>query len=763
MSPTGFANTVTLTCPPPVGGPPPCAGGVPPVAVPGTGSRLDPFNTINGYPEVKVGSELAYDQPILGLLGMVSDVRANYNFDKSGAQIAEGTPIKRDYGLNWYEFYGQDTWRVRPNLTVTYGLRWSLFPPPWEVNGFQAGATTSIGKQFTQNAIGMQQGLGYTSNAPFSFGLSGAANNGPGFYNLEKSDFSPRVSVAYSPRFTTDWLRKIFGEGDKTVVRAGFSKVYDRAGLAIINTFDANAPAGLSTTLQNACCVDGAGQVARITSVSGPNAVPMVNAMGTQYLLPAPGGGFPVTPPSGYPQGEAIAWGVDNTIKTPYAFAIDFSIGRELPKRFSLEFSYVGRLSHRLLTQRDLTQPLDVVDPKSKVDYYSAATVLSKLARAGTPIGSVTAGSVGSTAAFWQNMIPASATGYSNFVPGCPKASTPDVVQAVYAIYTCFPFVEVLALGEIDYYGALADGTGTSSIYFGNSGGNPVPGGVFLNNQFSSLYAWSSVGNAAYNAFQFSLRKQMSNGLQFDFNYTYSKSIDMTSTATRVGYNGGLYGSALPNAFAPRQYRAVSDYDLTHQVNASWIAELPFGRGKYIGHDAGRGLDAVIGGWQLSGLARWTSGFPFSVDNGQSWPTDWNYQGLAQMVTKPATGVFKQPSGAINLFADPATVRANDFIHPFPGQSGSRNVLRGPGFAGLDMALSKRWKLPFEGQSIQFRWEVFNVPNLHRFNVQAFVGQAFGSAAASSAPSLTQTQSFGDYTGLLTQPRVMQFALRYEF
>jgi len=723
MSPTGFANA---------------------------GSPLDPVN--GGYPQVKVGSELSYDSPMVGLLGMVSDVRGNYNSDKSGTLIPEGTPIKRDYGLNWYEFYGQDSWRIKPNLTLTYGLRWSLFPPPWEVNGFQAGPTVSVGKFFDQNVRNMRQGIGYASTPPFAFGLSGAANNGAGFYNFEKTDFSPRISIAYSPRFSTGFLKQLFGTGDKTVIRAGFSKVYDRAGLAIINTFDANAPAGLSTTLQNPCCVDGAGQVARITDL---HTIPTVdNATPTPhpYLIVPPTGGFPVTPASGFPFGEAIAWGVDDTIKTPYSYAADFSIGRELPKRFSVQLSYVGRYSHRLLTQRDLMQPLDVVDPKSGIDYNTAATVLSKLYRAGTPVSQVTAQTVGPTAAYWQNMIPASANGYSNFVPNCqPQAATPDVVQEVYTMYSCFPFVEVLALGWIDYYGGLAVGDQSSSIYFGNSGSNPVPGGVFLNNQFSSLYAWSSVGNAGYNAFQASLRKQLSAGIQFDFNYTFSKSIDITSTATRVGYNGGLSGSSLPNAFAPGQYRGVSDFDTTHQINANWIAELPFGKGRRFGHNSGSVLDAFIGDWQVSGLARWTSGFPVSVDNGQSWPTDWNYQGLAQMLTKPATGVFTQPNGTINMFSDPVSVRANDFTHPFPGQSGSRNIMRGPGFASWDMGLSKRWKLPLEGHTLQFRGEVFNVANLKRFNIQ------------SNAPSLTQTQSFGDYTGLLTQPRVMQFALRYEF
>ena len=727
MSPTGFANA---------------------------GSPLDPVT--GGFPQVAIGSELSYDQPMVGLLGMVSDVRANYNFDKSGNKIAEGAPIKRDYGLNWYEFYGQDSWRIRPNLTVTYGLRWSLFPPPWEVNGFQAGPTTSVGKFFDQNVRNMQKGIGYDATAPLAFGLSGAANNGRGFYNFEKTDFSPRISIAYSPRFTSGLLKSVFGTGDKTVIRAGFGTVYDRAGLAIINTFDQNAPAGLSTTLQNPCCVDGAAQVARVTAVSGPNAVPTVNAIGTQYLLPPSTGGFPVTPASGYPSGEAIAWGLDDTIKTPYSYAADFSIGRELPKRFSVQVSYVGRFSHWLLTQWDEMQPLNIVDPKSGIDYNTAATAMSKLVRqylgtGNSPTISQINSALGPTAAYWKDMIPTTPQGgvYTSYVPGC-SVTTPSLVQEIYTIYSCFPYVEVLALGWIDYYGGLADGAG-NSIYFGNSGSNAVPGGVFLNNQFSSLYAWSSVGNAGYNALQASLRKQIGSGLQFDFNYTFSKSIDITSTATRVGYNGGLFGSSLPNAFAPGQFRGVSDFDTTHQINANWIAELPFGKGRSIGRNAGGVADAFIGGWQLSGLARWTSGFPVSVDNGQSWPTDWNYQGLAQMVNKPQTGVFTQPGGTINMFADPASVRANDFIHPFPGQSGSRNIMRGPGFASWDMSLSKRWKLPIEGHSLQFRGEVFNVPNLKRFNVQ------------SNPPSLTQTQSFGDYTGLLTQPRVMQFALRYEF
>jgi hypothetical protein len=99
-------------------------------------------------------------------------------------------------------------------------------------------------------------------------------------------------------------------------------------------------------------------------------------------------------------------------------------------------------------------------------------------------------------------------------------------------------------------------------------------------------------------------------------------------------------------------------------------------------------------------------------------------------------------------------------MHPYPGQAGSRNVIRGDGFAGLDMALNKRFRLPWEGQSMQFRWEVFNVPNLHRFNALS----GLGTQACACIASLQQVPTqFGNYTGLLTQPRVMEFALRYEF
>ena len=80
----------------------------------------------------------------------------------------------------------------------------------------------------------------------------------------------------------------------------------------------------------------------------------------------------------------------------------------------------------------------------------------------------------------------------------------------------------------------------------------------------------------------------MSHGVQFDLNYTYSKSIDLASDATRVGTTNGNNAQII-NAWDPNQLRGVSDFDATHQINGNWVVQLPFGQGRTFAHD-GRAL-----------------------------------------------------------------------------------------------------------------------------------------------------------------------------
>lgn len=749
-----------------------------PTALADSASPLDPAVGSGGiFPEVDLSFKSGYDRPMIGLLGMVSDFVGQYNYDRAGNLLAQGAPMRRNYGLDWYEFYAQDTWRMKPNLTVTYGLRWSLFPPPWETNGLQAASSFSLGQQFATNVVNMKKGLGYTSEGSITFVPGGPVNHGPDFYHLSKADFAPRIAIAYSPRPSGGWLQKIFGDGDKTVIRGGFGEVYDRAGFALINTFDQNAPGGFAYTLQNTCCQVGIDDAAHLPRIAGLNVIPndLQAGLGIPFLPSAPSWS---AQQAISPNSQANLWAVDDTLKTPHSYTLDFSIGRELPGHFSLQLSYVGRFGGHLLTQRDLNQPLDIVDPKTGIDYYAAATALSKLARANgnaiasgsvsyqQTLSSVTDAQVGPTAAYWHDMLPGlagGATGYQTFCGGNIVPGSAGLIQAVYDLYynpgCAYVGNEIVGLADIDLYGGLQNSLGQTLYFNGPPGLLGNGAGKYLNNQAISAYAWSSIGNSNYNALQATLRRQLYNGIQFDLNYTYSKSIDVTSTATRVGFalvgyqNIGLVGSRLENAFNPNSQRSVSDFDATHQFNANWLAELPFGRGKRFVGNAGGKTDAVIGGWQLTGVTRWTSGLPFSVDVGQNWPTDWFYTGLAQASALPHTGVYKQPNGSVTAFANPAAAQA-DFFIPFPGSGASRNVLRGPGYAGLDLGLSKRWKT-FESQSLQFTWQVFNVLNLVRFNAQGV-----GSAVTSIEQSPSQ---FGTYSSLLTQPRVMQFALRYEF
>ncbi len=710
----------------------------------GFANQSSPLNPVNGgFPGVNPLYNNTYDLPMAALLGMQVEISAVYNFNKQGALLPQGTQINRDFGLNFYEFYGQDSWRIKPNLTLTYGLRYTLAPAPWELNGEQVSPNVGFGTLFNENVVNMAKGVGYEADPTISFVLGGKANGGTPLYQTQKANFSPRVAIAYSPRPSSDWLKKIIGDGDKTVIRSGFGRVYDRPGMQIINSFDSQGSFGLTTTLNNACCLDGAATLPRI---SGLNVIPTVDQGGNTVYQPAPPGGFPNTPPSGNNGGEAEAWGIDNTLKTPYAYTVDVSITRVLPKQMSLMVAYVGRFGRNLLTQRDLMPQLDVTDPATGIDYFSAASRLTQLINSGTPTSAITNALVGTTSSYWQDMVQPLKPGGA-YTLGCSGGATASVVQAVYDLYACEPNVAVLGQALINYYGALTDAKLPGQTYY-------FKGGPFSyqNAQFANLFAWSSIGKSDYNGLQVTLRKQFGYGVQFDLNYTWSKSIDTGSAATAVSGSvvNGLLGDAMVNSFTLNQLRGVSDFDTTHQINADWLAELPFGKGKPFFSNSNKVVDAFIGGWQLTGLARWTSGFPASVDNGESWPTDWWNSGVAQELSKPRTCTCYSPSGGVNMFTDP-TAALQDFTHYLPGQSGTRNPLRGNGFASLDMGLGKRWRMPFEGHSLQFRWEVFNVPNLKRFNVQA------------SPPSLLETADFGVYTGLLTQPRVMQFGMRYEF
>jgi hypothetical protein len=709
------------------------------------------------FPGVADEFDQGYEYPLVALLGMVTEVDGQFNFDRSGAALPDGAAVKRRFAQDSYEFYAQDSWKIRPNLTLTFGLRYSLFSPPWETNGLQVAPNIGLGDWFEQRRAGMLQGIPSNQNPLISFDLAGPANGKPGFYHWNTKDFAPRLALAWSPQASSGFFGRLLGE-NKTSIRAGFGIAYDHLGQTLLSTFDQQGSFGTSTSLSNTGGVQNLTTAPRLT---GLHTIPQ-NEYGTNgsngpKIFPDnPGGTFPTAFPT---EAFQVFWGMDDKLKTPYSYMLDFSIGRELPHQMSFEVSYVGRLAHRLLTQTDVAMPLDLVDPKSGIDYFKAVRPLSQAARNGVPTEDFDPATIGAAATYWTDMIQPLQPGGEYSIGNCVTngiTSTTDPVIAAYDL-NC-PFAT--AIGETTFIQVLDQGgipdANLSDVFYQGIGANDPNSDVkspftWLSPQFASLYAWRSNSSSNYHAMQVNMRKRMSQGVQFDFNYTFSKSIDIASDAQRIqGTVGGLGGQVV-NVWSPDQHRSVSDFDTTHQINANWIAELPFGRGKALGRDSGRALDAFIGGWQLAGLARWTSGFPVGVGNGAIWPTNWELSGFAEQIGTPVTGKTKLPNGEVNLFPDPQGPHGiGAFRGDFPGESGQRNTLRGDGFVGLDLGLSKSWRVT-ERQHVLFRWEVFNALNLTRFNVESL------------SLSLTRASTFGNYTGLLTNPRVMQFALRYEF
>jgi len=723
-------------------------------------TSTDPLSpSINGYAAVDTSFTSNYDNAVTSLLGMIPLGDAVYNYTRSGATLAQGAPVTRRFGEDSYEMYAQDSWKVKPNLTLTLGLRYSLFSPPWETHGLQVGTNVNLGDWFKARQVGMYQGIPSSAQPLISYDWSGPANGKPGYYGWDTKDFGPRLAFAWSPSFSEGMLGKIFGGPGHSSIRGGFGMVYDRVGESLVDTFDQNGSFGLATQLNNPSAFETSQTAPRLT---GLNVIPQndYNTPPQPILEPAPAGGFPQQYPVGL---GAITWGLDPNLKTPYSYTMDFAVSRELSSNFTLDVAYVGRLSHRLLAQDDLAMPLDIYDQKSGLDYFAAEKALAKVFRPQIVAGTtqITQGFSPSQVPanvqqFWTDQIQPLVAGGAYTLSGCTGGQTLPTQSPVTFAFDTFcstAFNDSLALYVLDYYG-YSDYNIPSQTYF-TSGGQYS----YYSPQFSSLFAWRSVAWSNYNAAQFTLRHRMSHGVQFDLNYTYSKALDISSDAERVGpaSTGSFLGlnNNIINAWNPRAQYGPASFDATHQMNSNWIVQLPFGRGKMLAKNSNRAVDAVIGGWQVSGLFRWTSGFPVTVDNGvTNFPTNFEMEGNADQIAPVHSGKYIF-NGVPNIFSNgPAAI--SSFAPAYAGESGQRNEIRGAGYFGIDLGVSKRWLMPWtDKQSVQFRWEAFNLTNTPIFDVQ--------SALLSQSLGLTSGGNFGNYSQLLNKPRIMQFALRYEF
>src|SRR3984885_2333827 len=288
-----------------------------------TGSSLDP--AAFGYPAVDSGFAASYDFAMAALVGLIPQVNANYELTKTLSLIPQGQLVPRHFRDHEYEFYGQDQWRIKPNLTFTYGLRYAILQPPFETTGTQVAPTISLHDWFLQRGQAAYQGQVY--DPTIGFGLAGQANGKQPYWGYDYKDFAPRVAFAYSPKGEGGWAKRLWGGQGKTSIRAGYGIYFDHFGEGITNTFDRNGSFGLTTSEVNPAgiqSVDGSARYSGLyniptTSADGCNTPPC------SLVGAPPTGSFPVFPPSGAstPGGFAITWGLDDKLKTPYSHVIE--------------------------------------------------------------------------------------------------------------------------------------------------------------------------------------------------------------------------------------------------------------------------------------------------------------------------------------------------------------------------------------------------------------------------------------------------------
>ena len=375
-----------------------------------------------------------------------------------------------------FSVFAQDSWKIRPNLTLNYGLRWELFTPLTDVSGhvqsFRPGQTSKAYPCTDTPDMYCPVGLLVPGDPGVPAGLTTT------YYKT----FAPRIGIAYSP-----------GSSGKTSIRAGWGMFYNPMEQLVLEQFSAEPPFGGSNLIS----------------------YPLFNTPYQDQLgdspKPNPFGGI-ITPPKGQdPDWQRyrplLLYGqFQPHLRTQYSAQYNLNIQRELTKDLVLQVGYVGSQGHRLLASHDVNygNAQTCLDMQAVADYYDPNVEGNPNANADLN-AAYTCGQFYSDTAFSlpANSIP---EGYAVHLPYGSVASVgpgnPDVTLVglrKYSSPNCEPTTGV---------GCPADGT-------------PV---------FSSIFAEDTIANSNYNSFQASLEKRFSHGLQANIAYTFSKSFDLASS-----------------------------------------------------------------------------------------------------------------------------------------------------------------------------------------------------------------------------------------
>lgn len=640
-----------------------------------------------------------YNNAIISNVGAIETATSGTEFEvKNGSlnPLGAGVIPTHTFRNLEQEYYVQDQWKATSRFTLTVGLRYVHLGVPYEKNGQQIAPTISADTFLADRTAAAEAGTAYTTR--IAFRASGSPNGQPNFWTPQNLNFAPRIAFAYA---TPD---------NKTSVRGGFALAYDHFGAGVIDSYQSNPQSLLSLSQTNLATYTDINSNPRFT---GYHDVPTVPGATGSLTLPYTPADSPFT----------FDYSINDHQKTPYAETFNLTLEHQLPHSLDVTASYVGRLGRHLFANLDIAQPTNLYDPASGQSYFQAATAYDKMVDAG--VGAANVPDTG----YFHNIFP-------NFSYNGYKGA-----QAYYAVFANNRGNETNVLFQADT-DPTASPSGQSFRYF-------FP-------QTSSIFVQSSIGTSNYNALQLSVRQALKYGLEYDVNYTYSKSMDEGSDPER----NGTTGSPIINTFGRHQMYGVSDFDVRHNLTANYSIPLPFGKGTPFLNKGGL-LDRLVGGFQLNGVVHYSTGFPFSATASGNWGT--NFAFSSNMVeTAPI------PTGGHHYVASNQTETALNGItsqqahanlrFAYVGDSGQRNNFRSDGYLSIDDGLSKSFHT-FGEQRLRISAEIFNVINTNRFGIVQNDGTSSNFGVYQNQPAV----STGGPGSLLLQPRQMQFSGKYIF
>ena len=669
-----------------------------------------------------------WDNAFALALGRVASLSTRYVFDTEGNVQPLGTGRKRNWVYDEYELYAQDNWRIRSDLSLTLGLRWQLYPAPYDKNGFQTGTSVTLEDVFAARVANAAAGISGNDATPLlSYTLAGKGNDAAPMYETDWNNFSPRVGFNWNPSFKDGVLGAIFGDR-KTALRGGYSLVYDRVGGAVSFIQDQNSylfdqlvptQFGSSTAIGASLLND--------PRFTGINTLP-VGTVPTPITNPF----TPNINSAGRPVGLANSSGnylASPNFKIPYSHQWSFGVQRELPGNMILDVSYVGRRAKDLFALADASQTLNFRDNASGQMMFDAFNAIQSQLNAGTPVA-------GLTPQPWLE---------NQMLAGIQTLRGANLSCASFGLGSnCTQLAANLYGSSLIAVGGTADLV--QQLYFQRL----LLPNVGMSAQFARNTYVSNLGESQYDGMLVSLRKRFSRGFQFDVNYTWSHTLDNSSSVTNVTNGNNTGSSYICDLTNPDACWGDSDLDLRHVINVNGIWELPIGRGRAFGTGMSKWADAVIGGWNIAGIFTARSGLPANSLSG-AFPVAFSAESPAVLIGDRSlfdAGIHDEATG-IQYFGDPAAA-LEALRFPRHGEIGNRNIFRSEGFWGVDMVVSKKWAMPWsERHFLTFRTEAYNLTNSNFF--------------APPALDISSPGTFGRITASQSTPRVIQFALRYDF